>query len=1009
MKKTALLAASAALLLGQQFMAAPIAKADEINPPPETSSRAGTPVVTNSATQEDAQSFDGLQLAPNPADGSDVQYFKITDIVGGTLYENDGTTPISDDSYIPLWKGEAGLKFSPEQDANNPSGDYFSFNVQASKDEQDMSLSDAVRAVITVGEVNDDPVAGDDSLPSVAEGSGEVVIPFADLLINDNSGVDNEGDQTLAITGVANSSGGSVRLDNTNQMVVFTPGLNSSGLVSFEYTITDNGTTGGDPDPKSSTGTASFTILKRSDAPTVTGATTDEDTMSDNRGLKISSTPGSGATTEYYRISSITGGQLFQHDGLTPIQDGEYITASEGMDGLRFLPNANANGDEGFGFLVQASPDQTDKLLSNAVQAAVTVTGVNDEPVIALNGDSTVYLLKGQIYREPGYSAQDLEDGDLTEDVSVTGTVVTNAIGTYSLHYNVADHDDEAAAEAVRTVRVVSDELAGLTLNEGDVGLTFVPSQTEYELNVANSISELSIAPILDDPAATVVVNGSPLADGISSISLNPGENEITIVVTAMGGAAKTYQLAVTRQQAAAPSATLPGTEARHADVDTGTADGTAVQVDIARSTGADGHILDSVVLDSAKADEVLKDAAANGGSVARIVVGDVPGNPADQIDVRVASAALSKMISADLGLVVQAGGAQIALAADTLSQIGEDGEDLYFRVVPVRKSDERSQVEQRVLDSQVVKSYAGGSGVQVVAQPMTIETNYAHHRTEVTLPLDGISLPADQKERDAYLRSLAVYVEHSDGEKVVENGTLVYDAAGQPVGLRIEVQKFSTFTVISANAAAADYAGYLAGYKDGKFRPEQGITRAELAAILARQLKLDPASAELENNYTDVPASNWASTAILELTTAGILSGDGHGKYRPNDVVTRAEIAAVLDRLKPMPDAGNTGFSDTKGHWASAAIASAKQAGLMNGYADGTFRPSQKLTRAEAVVLLNRLFNRPVLSEAASSSFSDVSASAWYSADVESAANDLRAYADGRVEKSGAKLADQK
>src|SRR5207302_11236038 len=123
-----------------------------------------------------------------------------------------------------------------------------------------------------VNDVNHPPDAVDDVLSSVAEDSGVRTIPIASLLANDTKGAANESGQTLTLTGVSNPVGGTVSNDATN--VYFTPAADFNGVASFQYTVTDNGTTNGLPDPKSDTATISFTVTEVNDAPTAVIDTT---------------------------------------------------------------------------------------------------------------------------------------------------------------------------------------------------------------------------------------------------------------------------------------------------------------------------------------------------------------------------------------------------------------------------------------------------------------------------------------------------------------------------------------------------------------------------------------------------------------------------------------------------------------------------------------------------------------------------------------------------------------
>ncbi|NOU67794.1 hypothetical protein GC096_27595 [Paenibacillus sp. LMG 31461] len=121
---------------------------------------------------------------------------------------------------------------------------------------------------------------------------------------------------------------------------------------------------------------------------------------------------------------------------------------------------------------------------------------------------------------------------------------------------------------------------------------------------------------------------------------------------------------------------------------------------------------------------------------------------------------------------------------------------------------------------------------------------------------------------------------------------------------------------------------------------------------------------------------------------------------FRPDDAITRGEIANIAARLLPVGAAGITsyaGYSDTQEHWAFEAIKQASQAGILQGYSDGTFLPENHLNRAEAVTILNRLFGRPT-ADVKSSSWPDVPEGHWALREIESASGTVQVLSDGSV-----------
>ncbi|WP_138494824.1 S-layer homology domain-containing protein [Paenibacillus pinistramenti] len=190
-----------------------------------------------------------------------------------------------------------------------------------------------------------------------------------------------------------------------------------------------------------------------------------------------------------------------------------------------------------------------------------------------------------------------------------------------------------------------------------------------------------------------------------------------------------------------------------------------------------------------------------------------------------------------------------------------------------------------------------------------------------------------------------------------------------------------------SADATAPElesHLAYIKGYPDGLFRPERGVTRAEVAAVFARLLKgtLDVEYTGL--TYRDVHTGMWARNYISVVTEAGLMRGGSDGLFRPNDHVTRAELAAIMVRYKQLAVLKGNAFTDTEGHWAQDMINTAKTAGLIKGYSDSTFKPDNDLTRAEFVTAVNRMIGRgPLLTP---QSWSDVPTSYWAYGDIEEA-----------------------
>ena len=157
------------------------------------------------------------------------------------------------------------------------------------------------------------------------------------------------------------------------------------------------------------------------------------------------------------------------------------------------------------------------------------------------------------------------------------------------------------------------------------------------------------------------------------------------------------------------------------------------------------------------------------------------------------------------------------------------------------------------------------------------------------------------------------------------------------------------------------DHYAYIIGYEDGTVRPSAPITRAEVATIFFRLLTDESRAAywRTDNPYPDVTVDNWFNNGVSTLSNAGIIKGYTDGTFKPNNRITRAEFATIASRFFTVEDVMPASFSDISGHWAEDYINRAASAGIILGYEDGTFRPDQDITRAEAMTIINRVIGR--------------------------------------------------
>jgi len=496
---------------------------------------ADAPTVTDGVGPEGGRTVTGLVITPSSVDGSEVTHFLISDIKGGILYRADGITRVFTGTFITLAQGAAGLKFSHTGDTNSTTGLPFSFKVQASVGTDLSTLSPATTANVTITEVNDAPLLTNDVLPSVQEDSGVTIIQFADLLANDIGGPYEEG-QTLTITGVSNPVGGTVEIVDGH--IEFTPGPNYNGTASFQYTVRDNGTTNGVADPKTSTGTVSFTVAPAADAPQVTDATTLEDQQSSS-GLVISRSQFDGMEVQYLKITGITGGTLYLNDGVTPVTEGSFITIAQGEQGLKFTPSLNFHGTAGFD--VQASLDAAGTGLSEKARTTVTVTSVNDAPT-AQDGNLAVSEMESYAFKASDFGFADANDAGAANSLAAIWIDELPSGGTLAfdgawlmvvpMRIGVADigrltYLPEAAPSSGSFKFRVEDD--GGTANGGQ--------NTSVQKTMQMNVLHANDAPVVTAPATlTAQEDTSVVLTGISFSDPDAGPGSVTVTLNAESG-----------------------------------------------------------------------------------------------------------------------------------------------------------------------------------------------------------------------------------------------------------------------------------------------------------------------------------------------------------------------------------------------------------------------------------------------------------------------------------------
>lgn len=260
----------------------------------------------------------------------------------------------------------------------------------------------------------------------------------------------------------------------------------------------------------------------------------------------------------------------------------------------------------------------------------------------------------------------------------------------------------------------------------------------------------------------------------------------------------------------------------------------------------------------------------------------------------------------------------------------------------------------------------------------------------------------------DDSIYKVLVYVERKDDKLVVKSFDIMKDNVyvdGDTITFHntIDTGKDDYYpiiipTIINKDTGMlnkTDHFAYVIGYPDGTVHPNGQITRAEVATIFFRLLKdeVRDGAFTTSNSYSDVAYGKWYNNPISTMSALGIITGYPDGTFKPNKPITRAEFAAIAARFDETQSGKSATFSDVIGHWAAKEIGIAYANDWIKGYPDGTFKPDQNITRAEAMTLINRVLERKPESPAdlltnMNKWTDNMDTSKWYYLDVQEATN---------------------
>jgi len=540
----------------------------------------------------------------------------------------------------------------------------------------------------------------------------------------------------------------------------------------------------------------------------------------------------------------------------------------------------------------------------------------------------------------------------------------------------------------------LSNKLSALSLSSGELTPKFDAEQTVYSTTVDNNVSSVTVTPTAagENASVTVSVNDSPavsVSSGQASeaLALRVGNNNLVVTVTAQNGATNTYTVTVSR--------------AASANVDLS---GLSLSEGVLNADFAPGIISYSTSVANSVSSLTVTPTAADTNASVIVSIND---SPAVSVSSGHASEALALNVG-DNNLVVTVTAQNntttktYTITATRAASIPSSPIDIDKPTAPSKVTSTNGQLTVAVniegevsLNNEVSVSIPVGASLKELKLTISKVMN-----TEQLLTIDQVSASPVFEILKNFTENFRKPVTLSfvfDQASIKNNQTAAvhfYDETnktwvkiegGKIVGNRIEVgvDHFTKFAVLAVDAAmetlptepetlinfndiskhwaeesikVAVNEGIVTGYPDGTFKPGNKVTRAEFVVMLINTLKLDNEGAEL--TFTDTSKIGaWARRPVALAVEAGIINGYQDGSFRPNAVITRAEMAAMIALALDLPSETNAviGFADDKDIplWARNAVGAIKELNLVSGNPANEYMPNSPTSRAEAVTVL--------------------------------------------------------
>ncbi|WP_010245943.1 S-layer homology domain-containing protein, partial [Acetivibrio cellulolyticus] len=694
-------------------------------------------------------------------------------------------------------------------------------------------------------------------------------------------GADVDGD-TLTYAKATDPANGTVTVAADGKWT-YTPNKDYNGTDSFTVEVSDG---------KGGTAISTITIDVggSNDAPTVPNysVTTPEDTAVSGT---VVGTDIDGDTLTYTKATDPANGTV------TVAADGNWT----------YTPNKDYNGTDSF--TVEVSDGKGGTAISTVT---ITVTPVNDAPTV------------------PDYSVT------TPEDTAVSGTVVGKDIDGDTLTYTKATNPKNG------TVSVAADGKWTYTPNKDYNGTdSFTVEVSDGKGGKAISKVTITVTPVNDAPTVPDYHVSTPEDTAVTG----------TVVGKDIDGDTLTYAKA-TNPTNGTVTVAADGKWTYTPNKDYNGTDSFTVEV----SDGKGGKAISKITIDITPVKDTTPPTPTHNDPVIT--------EPKDE-DVPAAA-----KIKADLAVLIDSSTMRAGENSNVIYTI------TYFNKLSTEVSNTFVQVNVPDLMT-FVKAENNGKlvGNEVVWDIGTLKGN-AKGTVSFTLKVKDLAV-----QESTVSLTAKIYTKYENTELINPND---------------DESKIETF--IFANDSEFVHTRFILGYPDGTVKPKGAVTRAEVAVIFARILNLkDKGHVKGVKVFNDVDVDFWAAEHIEAVAEVGLFKGYEDNTFRPNQPITRAELATVISkylRITTYPEYSVLAkyFTDISGHWAEANIAEIYRYDIIKGYEDNTFRPNNTITREETITMVNQMLHRGPLTNI-KPSFPDNLESNWSFGHVEEATNSHKSY----------------